>query len=222
MACLFIVILRQTLSGRVPLSRAAASRYKRPNLFMEWAMKILVIGFGLGLACASGVNAQAVSGADAAAVLYAPKVAEVEMMAKKVLPKDQAKVLQMVARDQLYYAAIAISPDEGLMSEATVAAANFHTIDAASTAALAECNAKRTGAAECVIVALVRPEGWQPGGLQLSSDATADFQTAYDGGALAISATTGAWGIAGTAEDAVTACVARNPDATDCQVVIAN
>lgn len=185
-------------------------------------MENLVIGFGLGLALASGVNAQTVSGAEAAAVLYAPKAAEVEIMAKKVLPKDQAKVLEMVARDQLYYAAIAISPDEGLMSEATVAAANFHDIDSASAVALSECNAKRTGATECVVAAVVRPDGWQPGGVQLSSDATDDFQKAYNGGALAISPSTGAWGIGGTADDALAACLVRNPDAPDCQVAIAN
>lgn len=161
-----------------------------------------------------------VTGDAAAAVLYPPKAAEVEMLEKDLLPKDQAKVLKMVARDQLYYAAIAISPDEGLMSEATVAAANYHSVEAASTVALAQCNAKKTGARDCAIVALVRPEGWQPGPLQLSSDASAGFQDAYDAGAMAVSASTGSWGIGADEAAALAACADRNPAATDCAVVI--
>ena len=80
--------------------------------------------------------AQTVTGDAAAAMLFAPQPAEVEIV-KDVLPKDQAKMLAMVAKDQPYYAAIAISPDEGLMSEATMAAANHHTVEAAVAAVLA-------------------------------------------------------------------------------------
>ena len=120
-----------------------------------------------------------------------------------------------------YYAAIAISPDEGLMSEATVAAANYHTVEAASAVALSECNAKKQGAADCVVVALVRPEGWQAQPLQLSSDATAALAD-YAGGAMAVSAATGSWGLGDTPEAAVAACVDRNAAATDCAAVIAD
>ncbi|WP_241250576.1 DUF4189 domain-containing protein [Paragemmobacter kunshanensis] len=162
---------------------------------------------------------QAVTGDAAAALLFPPAPAEVEINGQGVLPKDQAKMLAMVAKDQPYYAAIAISPDEGLMSEATIAAANHHTIEAASTAALAECNAKKKGAADCVIVAQVRPEGWEARPLQLSASATADFQN-YSG-ALAISALTGSWGLGATAEEAVAACTAKQEAATDCTVAIA-
>ena len=98
--------------------------------------------------------AQTVTGDAAAAMLFAPQPAEVEIV-KDVLPKDQAKMLAMVAKDQPYYAAIAISPDEGLMSEATMAAANHHTVEAAVAAALAQCNAKKAGATDCVIAATV-------------------------------------------------------------------
>ena len=161
-----------------------------------------------------------ITGDAAAAGLYEPKEAEVEMTDGDLLPKDQSKVLKMVARDQLYYAAIAISPDEGLMSEATVAAANYHSVEAAAAVALAECNAKKKGAADCAVAAVVRPEGWQAGGVQLSSDATAGFQSAYDAGAMAISATTGSWGIGGDEASALAACTDRNPAATDCAVAI--
>lgn len=179
-------------------------------------------GFGVvAVVLASVAQAQTVTGEAAQAMLFAPGKAEVELSGGDILPKDQAKVLQMVAVDQPYYAAIAISPDEGLMSEATVAAANYHTVEAASTVALAECNAKKQGTAECLVVALVRPEGWSAQALQLSSDATADMAN-YAGGAVAVSATTGSWGLGDTTDAAVAACVDRNPAATDCVAVIAD
>jgi hypothetical protein len=153
--------------------------------------------------------------------VVAPKLAEVEIIDTGLLPKDQAKVLEMVARDQPYYAAIAISPDEGLMSEATVAAANHHTLDAAAAAALADCNGKKSGATECAIVAVVRPEGWEARPLQLSSSATEDFAN-YAGGALAISALSGAWGIGGSADEAIAACAVKTEAATDCAVAISD
>lgn len=179
-------------------------------------------GFGVvAVALASVAQAQTVTGEAAQAMLFAPGKAEVELSGGDILPKDQAKVLQMVAVDQPYYAAIAISPDEGLMSEATVAAANYHTVEAASSVALAECNAKKQGAAECVVVALVRPEGWAAQPLQLSSDASAAMAD-YAGGAVAVSAATGSWGVGDTTDAAVAACVDRNPAATDCVAVIAD
>lgn len=163
--------------------------------------------------------AQSVTGDQAATLLYPAKGAEVEMT-PDILPKDQAKMLEMVAKDQPYYAAIAISPEEGLMSEATMAAANHHTVEAASAMALAQCNAKKKGATDCVIVATVRPEGWEARPLQLSSGATEDF--ANYSGALAISAATGAWGIGNSAEEALAACQAKQETATDCAVAIEN
>lgn len=178
-------------------------------------------GFGLVVSVLTGpASAQTVTGAEAAGMLYAPKTAEVEMVGGDILPDDQAKVLKMVAVDQLYYAAIAISPDEGLMSEATVAAANYHSVEAASAAALAECDAKKAGASACVVVAVVRPEGWQAQPVQLSSDATAAF-AGYAGGAVAVSAATGSWGMGDSTDAAVADCVARNPAAADCLAVIA-
>lgn len=164
------------------------------------------------------VSAQTVRGDDAMALLYVPKVAEV-VITEGALPKDEAKMLAMVAKDQPYYAAIAISPDEGLMSEATMAAANHHTVEAASGIALAQCNAKKKGAADCVIVATVRPEGWEARPLQLSSSATEDF-VANQGAALALSAATGAWGIGASPDEALAACAAKQEAATDCTVAI--
>lgn len=182
-------------------------------------MKLAAGCFALCMAAGTGALAQTVSAGDAASMIYPPKASEVELLPSDALKKKEGKVVGMVAADQPYYAAIAISPDEGLMSEATVAAANYHDTDSASAAALAECNAKKKGAADCVIVALVRPEGWQAQPVQLSSDASAGF-AAEGSGAVAISATTGSWGLGADAGAAIAACTDRNPAAADCAAVI--
>lgn len=182
----------------------------------------LVIGAGAGAA-------EPVNGKLAKKALLSPKGAEAAILASAALPPDQAKVLSQVAADQPYYGAIAISPDEGLMSEATFAAVNYHNTEAASVAALAECNAKKkaASAAVCAVAALITPKGWAAGSFQLSRDATLAFRDGYakKGGALATSDVTGAFGIAegaGAAEAAIAACAAKSPLAVDCKVVIAD
>ena len=177
--------------------------------------------FVVAVSLAGAAFADPIDSKAAKKALFAPVKAEVEILAAAGLPKDQAAALEMVGGQQLYYGAIAISPDEGLMSEATVAAANYHDTDAASTVALAECNAKKTGNAGCVVAALVRPKGWKDKGFQLSSDATAGFK-ADASGALAVSVSTGAWGIGADADAAVAACAAKNDQTKDCTVVIVN
>ena len=170
--------------------------------------------------------AEPLSGKDAKKLLFPPVTAEVEIMPEAGLPADQAEVLKTVGAGQPYYGAIAIAPDEGLMSEATVAAANFHDTASAATAALAECNGKKKTETECVIAAYIRPQGWTDVGFGLSSDATAAFED-YNKrtGALAISPSTGAFGMAKgktAADDAVKACMAKNEKATDCAVAVQN
>lgn len=182
-------------------------------------MKVAMLSLGALALTATASLAQPIDAGTAAGMVYPPKASQVEMLPTDALKKKEAKVLGMVAADQPYYAAIAISPDEGLMSEATVAAANYHDVESASAAALAECNAKKKGAAGCVVVALVRPEGWQAQPLQLSSDASAGFGAA-GGGAVAISAATGSWGVGADGDAAVAACTERNAAAADCTVVI--
>lgn len=168
--------------------------------------------------------AEGVTGKEARKALFPPVTAEVEILPAAGLPEAEAAALVLVGQGQPYYGAIAISPDEGLMSEATVAAANYHDTDAAQTAALADCNARKKGKADCIIAALIRPKGWSDKGFALSSDATADFKGyAGKGGALAVSRVTGSWGMAegdGAAEAAVAACQARNPKAEDCTTVV--
>lgn len=177
-------------------------------------------------AMATAAFGEPISGKDAKKMLFAPVLAEVEILAEAGLPQDQAQVLVMVGEGQPYYGAIAIAPEEGLMSEATVAAANFHDTTAAASAALAECNAKKKTATECVVAGFIRPKGWQDTGFGLSSDASAALKDyKMKTGAFAVSVSTGAFGMAsgqGAAESALQNCAAKNEKATDCALVIAN
>jgi hypothetical protein len=184
-------------------------------MFGAVTVAAVVAGMGAVMAGAAPIDGKA-----AKALLFAPVKAEVAVSPTVDLPKDQATALEMVGAQQLYYGAIAISPDEGLMSEATVAAANYHDTDAASAVALAECNAKKTGKSDCVVAALIRPEGWEARDLQLSSDATAAVK-GLKGGTLAISAETGAWGVGADEASAVADCMAKNDKTKACIVVIA-
>lgn len=177
---------------------------------------------------ASGAVAQETSGADVKKMLFKTGAAEVEILPQPFLPEDQAAILAQVGATQPYYGAIAISPDEGLMVEATVAAANHHSTEAASAAAVAACEAKRKGATPCAVVALIRPEGWKQQAVQLSSGATEAFGKEYfkakDAKAFAVSPATGSFGVgmgADAATAAVAACVAGSPSApADCQVLL--
>jgi hypothetical protein len=186
---------------------------------------VLGVGFACGLAC--GASAQALTGEAAAASLFPPAGAEVELLKTDFLPADQAELLRQVGLAQPYYGAIAVSPDEGIMVDATVAAANQHSVEAASVAARAACDAKRKGARPCEVVALIRPTGWQPQALQLSSGATAAFLDEYvkvkRGKAFAISPSTGGWGI-GKGRDAVVKavedCATKDPKPTDCALAV--
>jgi hypothetical protein len=172
--------------------------------------------------------AQVLTGEAAAPLLFAPEGAEVELLPAPFLPKDQAELLKTVGASQPYYGAIAVSPDEGIMVEATVAAASHHSTQAASVAALAACDAKRKGATPCAVVALIRPAGWKEQPFQLSASATAafaDYARVRRDKAFAISPATGAFGQAkgrDAAEKAVADCAGKAEGAADCAVVLEN
>lgn len=175
----------------------------------------------LGLLCAAAVHAEPMTAKAARKTVIVAKTAAVEVMANVGLSAQDQTALELVGVQQPYYGAIAISPGDGLMSEATVAAANYHDTTAAQSVALAECDAKKTKPPPCVIAALIRPEGYEVRALQLSVDATAALRKDFPGndGALAISAQTGAWGLGKGADAAITACAAKG-GATDCAVVV--
>ncbi|KPQ08311.1 MAG: hypothetical protein HLUCCA12_00470 [Rhodobacteraceae bacterium HLUCCA12] len=178
------------------------------------------------LSLALPAPADTVTGEAARAQLFDPEQVEVVRYDAQGLSEQEVQVLASVAQGQKYYAAVAFAPEDGLMSEATVMAANHHRVEAAREAALAECDARRGPDGPCVIVMEVRPAGWEARALQLSADATAAFGTDYPGtgGALAVSPATGLWGLgqgSGADEQALAAC-AEGGAAEDCAVVIAD
>lgn len=117
-----------------------------------------------------------------------------------------------------YYGALAANPRQGLQSEATQAAFNFHTPEAARAAALRACGSG------CVVVAEIRPRDFAPGrALTLNQDASVAvagraFGRAGRDAALAISPSTGAWGLGDGAGAAVATCAALG--AGDCAVAV--
>lgn len=178
------------------------------------------------LLAAAAAAAQTVTGAEARAMLFDPARVEVGVIGHPALDEAGRTILTQIAGQQRYYGAVAMAPDEGLMSEALVAAANFHDMPAARAAALAQCDARRSGGRACVVVMEIRPAGWTQRPVQLNTDATRAFEDTWRraGGerALAISRSSGQWGIgtgAGATDAARAACAAMGP-ATDCAVVI--
>ena len=187
-----------------------------------------VWGLAAGLAMlATGAVAEPMAAADARKALYPAKTPLAIVMRKHPkLTEDQSKILAQIAPGQPYYGAIAFSPDEGLAVEATVAAVNHHSVEAAEAAALAGCNEKRKGEEPCAVVVVLRPDGWEPRPLQLSLAATEALRKDYGRSgqrAMAVSAATGAYGI-GAGEGAAAASVAAcaKAGATDCAVVVAD
>lgn len=157
-----------------------------------------------------------------------------EVIPHPSLSATDLAILEQLVPTQKYYAAVAVAPDLGLMSEATIAAANYHDEENARAAALAACDTARLAAAEdadadeaaagseCAIVLVIRPEGWEPGrALQLNSDASAALRGEYRRmgrpRVMAISDSTGNWGIGEDAAAALAAC-----GETDCRAVVRN
>ena len=196
-------------------------------MIIRTIMAAAIAGIIAGVAVAEPVD-----GRTARNALFNPNRTEVAILSGSRLSEQDAGVIRQVGTQLLYYAAIAISPDEGILSNATIAAADHHAIAAAETAALAACNAARTGAAGCVIVAHVRPRGWQPGrAVQLGASATRDFRRTYGRGggprALAISPATGRWAIVkgdNAGPRAIEQCNARAAEAgaTDCNILVSD
>ena len=142
--------------------------------------------------------------------------------------RDQT-ILAQVAEMQKYYGAIALSPDEGLLSQATVAAANYHSLEPARAAALDECNDKRaSGTTRCVIGADIIPQRYEEGrALQLNIDASysvthrkGEYRRLRGDKSFAISIETGQWGFGASDAEAQDACASEGAD--DCKVIIRN
>ena len=124
-----------------------------------------------------------------------------------------------------FYSSIAYSPDQGLVSDALQGAFNFHTTDAADTAAIAACNkARKKGSRPCRLAARIVPRKYKTRDLTLSYDATEAFNRLFrrekTPKSFAISGVSGAWGVGKTDAAAIASCEKDAAGAGDCQVVI--
>jgi hypothetical protein len=185
----------------------------------------------IGAMTASAATAQTISGGEAQDALFGTRGSslaisgELSAVDQQVM-RETIKLLDEQMRGPIrYYAAVAYSPDEGLLSEALQSAINYHSPESASAAAIAACNAARTaGTAPCRVAAQILPRDYQPRGFTLSYDATEEFRGAYRRArapkAFAISNATGAWGIGGSAAEAIATCNAAARGAGDCRAVV--
>lgn len=185
------------------------------------------LGVVLGVALAGAATAEPIGGKEARKQVFSLKGAQVDVLDVEGLSDQDRAILEQVGATQFYYAAIAMSPSEGLMSNSLVAAANYHDVENARTVALEGCNERRESESEsCVIVAEVRPKDYEPRDLELSFGATEALRKDYRKGkgakALAVSPSTGKFSVAkeeGAAEIAISTC-AELSEAEDCIVVV--
>ncbi len=144
------------------------------------------------------------------AIVQEPFLSEADIATLRELPK----IAQMK-----YYGALAVDPAQGLQSQATRGAFNFHSIEAARAAAISGCGAS------CRIVAEIRPRGYAEGrALTLNQDASGavegrNFGRAGADAALAVSPSTGAWGLGSGGQAAIATC--ETEGAGDCEVAVA-
>lgn len=186
------------------------------------------------------ISAMLLAGFPAAAQVLDEKAAQaalfpvrghVVQVSSKLSARDQKTVRALVPlmAKQLrqpvrYYAAIAYSPKDGLAHDSIQAAMNYHSIEAASAAAVRACNKEKSrGAPSCQLAARMVPKRYKPRALTLSIDATAAFEKAYRKAkspkAFAISPSSGSWGM-GTSDAAAKAACEKNGRPKDCRIVI--
>lgn len=172
------------------------------------------------LALTGMATAQPVDRDTARAQLFDAKGAQVAVIRQPFLTDADVATLQAMPQvAQLnYYGALAAHPDDGFQSERTRGAFNFHSLGEARAAALSACGAG------CVLVAEIRPRGFAEGrSLTLNQDATRAvttraFRRAGRDATVAISRSTGAWGLGNGAVEAVGTCAAQG--ARDCEVAV--
>ncbi|WP_052245420.1 hypothetical protein [Halocynthiibacter namhaensis] len=195
----------------------------------------IAVAVGLTVLTLPGAFAQdlPVDSRDARGMLFDRKGGQVVVLEQDFLTEAQVAQLAAMGGAIPYYGAVAMAPDEGMLSETNQAAANHHSIAAAETAALAACNTARSGGQRCVIVLHFLPNAYESGrALELSQSATEEFRTFRRGRgekAFAISPSTGSFASetgAGAESTAIAACNAgadgANVTATDCYTVIVN
>lgn len=187
--------------------------------------------FGLFAFIAAPLSAQTLDGKSAERMLFSTRGYSV-VTAEELSDKDARTVeaiLPLMAEQMrqpvLYYAAIAYSPDDGLVHDALQAAMNHHTPEAAEAAALAACDRlKSAGARPCRVAARIFPKSYENRPLTLSVQASEAVKGAYrkmrGTKAFAIAPETGGWGIGASEAAAISECERRAPNSVRCRVVI--
>ena len=110
-----------------------------------------------GLWAAAGAVGQAGEGDTARGELFNLRGRSLRIVDLPGIGGWERKVLGAAAGQVVYYGAVAMAPDQGLLAEATVVAGDYHSAADASAAAIRACNGRRSGGAECVVAALVLP-----------------------------------------------------------------
>lgn len=193
------------------------------RLFLTTAAVIL-------LGATAGFTADVLDGKAAKKMLFSPSGSEFVIQTQDFMVEADVAMLNAMSgmdafKSVLYYGAVAVSPDDGIVHKATVATADYHSLGAAQNAAISECNGLREGAAVCVVAAHITPKKYAERNLQLSATATVAFKKTYLRGkgpkAFAISPSQGRFGISKT-DDAAEAAIAicATDGAKDCLVVI--
>ncbi|MFV0359014.1 5-aminolevulic acid synthase [Tropicimonas sp.] len=173
--------------------------------------------------------AQPVESRAAKKMLFSERGAEVVVADVDFLDDSAKTALKQAAGQIPYYGAIAVSPGEPTSANLMSTMANFHTSEAASAAALANCNARRTSGGPCVVIATVLPKRYRPEALTMSLQATQAFNKQYrkmkEPKGMAISPTVGAYGYdRGDGGRAISICnaAAAREGASDCRLVVAD
>lgn len=174
--------------------------------------------------------ADVVSEREAKRALFSPRGHQIQMvdglsdLEQKIVTEIVPLMAEQLRQPVRYYAAIAFSPDDGMLHDSIQAAMNYHTPNAAGRAAVQACNAlKSKSAPSCRVAAFVVPKRYKSQSLTLSIDATVGFDRAYRKAtspkAFAISKTSGNWGI-GRSDEAARASCEKAGQPGDCEIVI--
>jgi hypothetical protein len=195
---------------------------------MRIAAMIAAAALALG-AAAPQASAQPVDGKTAKRMLFSTRGAEAQLANVDFMDDAVAKALRAVANQIPYYGAIAVSPGEPASSNLMSTMANYHSVDAASAAALANCNSRRTSGKPCVVIAVITPKKYKPQPLTMSVQATQAFNGNYRKmkapKGMAISEKAGVFGFdRGDGGRALARCSAAAAErgASDCRLVISD
>lgn len=129
---------------------------------MKTPILTLVMLAAAGAALAEVVLEKAVLGASEVTLMPHPFLSEEELATLRLVLTNEQALAIFVPGKPGTFAALAVSPDEGLIREgapvaSAVALADFSDIEAARTAAIAACAAAKKAEADCVVVLEVAP-----------------------------------------------------------------